>query len=251
MYPETMRDKVKEYMRNERWNHRNATAYDRYKKVSDRRGWGRLMNNILDLDKNSRILDFGTGTGFMASILAEMGYAVVGVDLSKAMLDRARENIMAEGLSDKVYLMQSDGENLEMEDNSVDCVVSRWVLWTLPDPRKGIEEMIRVTKPGGRIVVMDGREKHRNVLQRFKNSLVDFILTQRHPLWRKRFEEEINRHLPRYSLKEINEVFGGAGLRDIEIMEEVEEITENWIHRAVFGSGWSTFLITGTKPEPE
>ncbi len=219
MYSESIRDKVKDYMKNERWNHRNAAAYDRHRRVSNREGWRKLLENVLDdVDRNSKILDFGTGTGFMASILAELGYTVLGVDLSKAMLERARENIERAGLSERVCLIQSDGENLEVESNSVDCVVSRWVLWTLPDPRRGIEEMIRVTKPGGRVIVIDGREKHKNAIQRFKSALADFILTQRSPWWRRKFEIEINKHLPRYSLEKINEVFNEFGLENIETM---------------------------------
>jgi ubiquinone/menaquinone biosynthesis C-methylase UbiE len=248
MCPETT--EVKDYMRNERWNHKNAAAYDRHKWVSNRDGWRKLLGSVLhDVGQNSRILDFGTGTGFIASILAEMGYNVVGVDLSKAMLDRARENIERHGLSERAYLMLSDGENLDIEDNSMDSVVSRWVLWTLPDPGKGIEEMIRVTKPGGRIIVIDGREKHKNAVQRFKTAIVDFILTQRSPWWREKFVREIDRHLPRYSLEKINEVFNESGLKNIETMDEIEEMTENRMHRVIFGSGWSSFLIKGTKPE--
>lgn len=246
-----VQDKVKDFMKNERWTHRNAAAYDRYTKVIyNKDAWKKLVNNVLNnIGQDSKILDFGTGTGFLASILAELGYNVIGVDLSNAMLDRARENIKRDGLSGRVYLMQTDGENLKMDSNSVDCVISRWVLWTLPNPRKGIEEMVRVTKPGGKIIIMDGREKHKNALQQFKSALIDFILTQRPPWWRRKFEREINKYLPRYSLEKINGVFNEIGLEDIEIIDEIEKIVEGRMHRFIFGSGWSSFLIKGTKPQ--
>jgi ubiquinone/menaquinone biosynthesis C-methylase UbiE len=105
----------------------------------------------LFLDKigqgEKRVLDVGVGTGFLSIMLAEIGYSVVGVDLSEEMIKKARKKIDARGL--KVRLEVGDAEDLSFEDGSFDAVVNRAVLWTLPNPKKALTEWKRVLKPGG------------------------------------------------------------------------------------------------------
>lgn len=105
----------------------------------------------LFLDKigpgEKRILDVGVGTGFLSIMLAEIGYSVVGVDLSEEMIKNARKKMDARGL--KVRLEVGDAEALPFEDASFDGVVNRAVLWTLPNPKKALAEWKRVLKPGG------------------------------------------------------------------------------------------------------
>lgn len=94
-----------------------------------------------------RVLDVGVGTGFLSIMLAEIGYSVVGVDLSEEMIKRARKKMDARGL--KVRLEVGDAEDLPFDDASFDAVVNRAVLWTLPNPKKALIEWKRVLKPGG------------------------------------------------------------------------------------------------------
>ena len=105
----------------------------------------------LFLDKigpgDKRVLDVGVGTGFLSIMLAEIGYSVVGVDLSEEMIKNARKKMDARGL--KVRLEVGDAEALPFEDASFDGVVNRAVLWTLPNPKKALAEWKRVLKPGG------------------------------------------------------------------------------------------------------
>ena len=105
----------------------------------------------LFLDKigpgEKRVLDVGAGTGFLSIMLAEIGYSVVGVDLSEEMIKNARKKMDARGL--KVRLEVGDAEDLPFEDGSFDAVVNRAVLWTLPNPKRALIEWKRVLKPGG------------------------------------------------------------------------------------------------------
>jgi len=131
-------------------------------------------------EKRLRILDVGTGTGFLSLSLAEIGHEVVGIDLAEGMISSARKLADDRGLD--LDLMVGDAESLDFDDDSFDVVVSRWVLWTLPDPEKAISEWMRVLKPGGRAyefgvsrpVEKDGlRRQIRENLRFFPNIVVE------------------------------------------------------------------------------
>jgi SAM-dependent methyltransferase len=100
------------------------------------------------------VLDVGTGTGVMARLLAGMGHRVTGVDLSPAMLSVAREP--GGEVGPLVTYIEARADRLPFEDDSFDLVFSRHVLWTLPRPRKAIQEWARVTRPGGVVAAADG-----------------------------------------------------------------------------------------------
>ncbi len=100
------------------------------------------------------VLDVGAGTGVMSRMFAGMGHRVVGVDLSPAMLAKAREQ--GGEIGTQVTYSEARADRLPFEDDSFDLVFSRHLLWTLPRPRKTIQEWARVTRPGGMVAVADG-----------------------------------------------------------------------------------------------
>lgn len=103
------------------------------------------------------VVDVGTGTGFLALLLAELGYRVTGVDLSEGMLAKARQK--AAGLSAAAVtptFKVGDAVDPPLPPASADVVISRHVLWTLRDPVRAIENWARLVRPGGRIVAIDG-----------------------------------------------------------------------------------------------
>lgn len=99
-------------------------------------------------------LDLGTGAGFFALILAGLGWRVTAVDYSEEMLAEARRNAATRAAGD-ISFRRMDAQALAFADATFDCVVSRNVTWTLPDPAAAYAEMARVLKPGGRIVNFD------------------------------------------------------------------------------------------------
>lgn len=101
-----------------------------------------------------RLLDLGTGTGALALLLAALGHRVMGIDLTEEMVAVARRKAAALGLD--ADFVAGDAMRLDMQDHAVDGVVSRHLLWTLPDPPAALREWVRVTRPGGTIVVLDG-----------------------------------------------------------------------------------------------
>lgn len=99
----------------------------------------------------ARILDVGCGTGEVAIRLAETfpGVEIVGVDLVETHLHLARK--AAARIGGRVSFQVGNGFELEFEDASFDLAVCRHVLQAVPHPERIVAEMIRVTRPGGRL----------------------------------------------------------------------------------------------------
>ncbi len=137
------------------WDWRSRTYgldQDRSIQVADK--WKSVMSELAETGHGRRALDIGTGTGQFAFYLAEQGFEVDGVDISEKMIVWAREKALQANL--KIDFKTGDAEHLDFEDNTFDVVVSRNLLWTLPDPARAIREWHRVLKPDGRIIVSDG-----------------------------------------------------------------------------------------------
>lgn len=113
--------------------------------------WRSGLDKLLEHKKGLKILDIGTGTGFLALLLTEMGHDVTGADWATTKIQRAMEKASVLNLPIKFEVQ--DAENLSFEDGIFDAVVSRHVLWTLADPYTASKEWVRVTRPGGKIIV--------------------------------------------------------------------------------------------------
>lgn len=100
------------------------------------------------------VLDDGTGAGFLAVILSQMGHNVTAIDYSDQMILQAKERFDAMDLP--VAALQMDAQDLRFEDASFDVVVSRNVLWNLDEPEQAYCEIWRVLRPGGTAVIDDG-----------------------------------------------------------------------------------------------
>lgn len=98
------------------------------------------------------VADVGSGTGFVAAGLATLVRRVYVVDGSEAMLDVARKN-----LNDfqNIEFHQADGLSLPFPEESLDAVFANMYLHHCPDPLAAIQEMVRVLRPGGRLVISD------------------------------------------------------------------------------------------------
>lgn len=104
--------------------------------------------------ENGRVLDVGVGTGLELPMFSR-GTRLVGVDLSEPMLKRAQDRVAGEGLGNVEGLVKMDAMNLAFPDASFDCVVAPYVLTVVPDPQATLDELARVVKKGGEIVLVN------------------------------------------------------------------------------------------------
>jgi SAM-dependent methyltransferase len=103
----------------------------------------------------TRVADLGCGTGTLAVLLAAEGYDVRGIDLSPAMVARAEAKSAEAGVT--ATFAVGDASDPQLPLHSFDVVLSRHVLWALPDPAAGLARWVDLLAPGGRLVLVEGR----------------------------------------------------------------------------------------------
>lgn len=124
-----------------------------------RKVWTDIIREVVPDGKGLRALDVGTGAGFYAFLLADLGFEVTAVDYSQSMIHNAVINAEKLGYK-KIKFLEMDAQNLKFEDSSFDFIISRNVTWTLPDPKKAYEEWCRVLAAGGKIMNFDANYGH-------------------------------------------------------------------------------------------
>lgn len=136
------------------------------------------------------VLELAVGTGLNLPLYgAEVGH-VLGLDLSEAMLELARDRVRAHRLDDRVEVRRGDAQHLDLPDASVDTVVATYALCTIPDPAAALLEALRVLRPDGGLVLVDhgpSRSALLRVAQRAVNPLTvrwqsDDLLRDTHAL---------------------------------------------------------------------
>jgi excisionase family DNA binding protein len=100
------------------------------------------------------VADIGTGTGYLAKSLAGQANKVWAVDSSPAMLEVARKDFQASGISNAVFL-EGDALDLPLKDNSTNMAFANLLLHHLLEPEIAVKEMYRILKPGGRVILTD------------------------------------------------------------------------------------------------
>ena len=118
-----------------------------------RRAWAELLVPVVD--GSDRIADIGCGTGSLTALLAQAGHRVHGVDFSWAMLELACAKTV--NFDPEPEFTLGDASNPPLPAGAFDAVLSRHVLWTLPDPSAALAAWIRLLAPGGRLVLIEGR----------------------------------------------------------------------------------------------
>jgi SAM-dependent methyltransferase len=152
--------------------------------------------DLLEIQHGERVLEVGCGSGVvLRDIARRVGSSgqAVGLDYSSAFLKVAHELAEQAGLADRIELQQGDARALTLEDAQFDVVLAATSLAHIPDGELAVPEMVRVTRPGGRVAVFErdtdasiishpDRETTRRIVQAGSDySTVDGWLARRMP----------------------------------------------------------------------
>jgi len=133
-----------------------ASTYDSPDNVAlpataDYASWVSALRSVLPA-QSARVLDVGTGTGFVARIAAELGHRVTAIDLSEAML---KASAVRDSELDVTFVV-GDAVKPAFPVGSFDAIVSRSLLWTLREPERAFRNWYELLSPGGRVIAIYG-----------------------------------------------------------------------------------------------
>jgi ubiquinone/menaquinone biosynthesis C-methylase UbiE len=186
-----------------------AEAYDRISRMPQ---FGLIRRSFVKKLKKyaveGTITDVGCGPGYLLQVIAKElpRNRLVGVDISKEMVEKARANFRSKGYGRRAEFKQGSADNLPFDEGTQDFVVSTLSLHHWADPQSAFDEIYRVLKPGGQMLILDMRRDARRLF-----------------LWLLRFAQNVAlRLLGLNAIRRINEPTGS--LLASYTSEEIEKI---------------------------
>lgn len=254
MEDNTMKSKIAK-----RWNE-GSNEYDSHvshgiHSIKEKDAWIAVLGSVLPKEP-LHVLDVGCGTGAMGLLLAEMGHAVSGIDLSEGMMAVGREKSHATNLS--MTFQECDAENPPFADGTFDVVINRHLLWTLPHPVTALENWYRVLKPSGTLIVIDGLWDDGSPpisAMRRKLSMSIAKRVEEHPHSSHEYSAELRSTLPNIGgmpSEKVEECFRSIGLSDVRTKSlddilAIQRRDQAWYAKIAPQSPY--YLISGTKPD--
>lgn len=207
------------------------------------REYKRQAIEMMDIRPGHQVLEVGCGTGeevrYMGELVGEAGW-VTGVDVSQTMIDAARQRSLGSGLP--VVFRVADAHHLDFAENTFDACGCFSVFEIVHDPAQALSELVRVTKPGGRVAVpgpdtgtMVVNSRDRDLTRRLLNHFADKVVNG----W-------IGRQLPG--------MFRKQGLADIHIvpytwlLHDFELVRELWL-QSIADNGRDAGVVTAEEAQ--
>lgn len=202
------------------------------------------MLDVAPVKPGQRVLDVGCGVGHMALRFAEnVGTAgeVIGIDKSEIFIREAQRRATQRGLT--VEFKVGDAQHLDVPDQSIDLCWTERVLMYLEQPEQAIDEMVRVLKPGGQLIMFDfdydatiidgkNRELTRRIVRILSDSVPSsWVGRQAQRLFKERGLEEVKTTIPviRTNFMPYKMVFGGTLSQAVQDgLLEAEELAGWW-----------------------
>jgi len=161
------------------WDKERAEQHARWAKMASRLTYApfarRIVRSIASPEGDSTLVDLGTGPGILSIELHRLlpQAKIIGVDLSSDMLEIARRNADEAGMSNYETRL-GRAEEIPIESDCVNLVVTQSSFHEWEDQRKGLSEIFRILKPGGSLILKD---YNRAWLSGWRRSLLKFLLT--------------------------------------------------------------------------
>ncbi|MBD3629684.1 bifunctional demethylmenaquinone methyltransferase/2-methoxy-6-polyprenyl-1,4-benzoquinol methylase UbiE [Cyclobacterium sp.] len=141
--------------------------------------WRKKAIRLLKNDKPRLILDIATGTGdFAIEALALKPDKVIGVDISEGMLNEGRKKMKQKKLDHLIELQLGDSEKLLFEENKFDAVIVSFGVRNFENLEKGLTDMHRVLKPGGKTVILEFSKPKKFPMKQAYSFYFRYILPQ-------------------------------------------------------------------------
>lgn len=194
----SLKDEICDY-----WSDRAATFdLSASHRIENRHGlpeWQQLVRAACTLPPTEdlvgwKVLDIACGTGEISRVLTSLGASVTGLDFSETMLGLARQKLAG---ADWLPVLSDAEAMVQLEDASFDLAVTRHLAWTLTHPQDAYAEWLRVLKPGGRLLVVDGNFRApKSPWQRLRNLLANWLSGRQPPQGDRDRHEAILDRLP-------------------------------------------------------
>ncbi len=143
------------------------------------KAWRRKLVAAMNVDGRGEVLDVATGTADVALDIVTIHpkVKVTGLDPSVGMLDVGRHKVSELGLDQRIVLVEGDAQNMsDFEDDRFEASCISFGIRNVPDRLKGLKEMTRVVRPGGRVVVLELTEPNEGILAPFARFHVHHVV---------------------------------------------------------------------------
>jgi demethylmenaquinone methyltransferase/2-methoxy-6-polyprenyl-1,4-benzoquinol methylase len=143
-------------------------------------GWRKKAIRLLKKDNPKQILDIATGTADMAILTCKMlePEKIVGIDISDQMLEIGKKKVEKEQLVAKIQLQHGDSETINFAENTFDAVMVAFGVRNFENLDKGLAEMLRVLKPGGRLLVLEFSKPRQKAIRSLYNLYMNIVAPQ-------------------------------------------------------------------------
>jgi len=134
-------------------------------------GWRKKAILQLRDDDPKYILDVATGTADMAILACRYlkPEKVLGIDISRQMLELGKKKVEKEGLTSMIQLQEGDSETIKHSENTFDAVMVAFGVRNFENLERGLNEMLRVLKPGGRLIILEFSKPRRRFVRKLYN----------------------------------------------------------------------------------